>query len=170
MEKVKFKYHLDEATKRLIQFTKTLCYNDLVENYRYIITPNSRTVATDDEHLNQTEIAVLKSWNQYEGKHLTASEVVDLFHHNNKVPVWIDMTVYEARPDMTVIDLFCSRRLREENDLMHPGLPPFHLQVATPPDSLKVERDGKFDVNWKKKRDNNQKPKGILNRLKQIFK
>ena len=169
MDKVKFKYHLDEATKRLIEFTETLCYNDLKNNYRYLITPNSRTVAKYDEHLNKKDMSVLKTWNEYEGQLLTANQIVELFHHDNKVPVWVDMTVYEARQDMTVIDLFCSRRLREEDELMYPGLPPFHLQVATPPDSLKVVRDGKFDVNWKKERDDNQKTKGILKRLKQIF-
>jgi len=169
MDKVKFKHHLDEATKRLTEFTKTLCYNDLKDNYRYLITPNSRTVAKDDEHLNEKEKSVLNTWNEYEGQHLTANQIVDLFHHNNKVPVWVDMTIYEARPDVTVIDLFCSRRLREENELMHPGLPPFHLLVATPPDNLKIEIEGKFDVNWKKKRDDNNKPKGILTRLKQLI-
>lgn len=167
MDKVKFKYHLDEATSRLIDFTRTLCYNDILNNnYKYIITPNSRTV---DEHLNDREIAVLKIWNQFEGQLLTANQVVDLFHHDNKIPVWIDMTVYEVRQDLTVIDLFCSRRLREENELMHPELPPFHLQVAMPPDGLKVEIEGKFDVNWQKKQDDNSKPRGILTRLKQMF-
>jgi len=157
MDKIKFRYHLDEATKQLIVMTKTLCYNDFSDNYNYILTPNLRTVDKDDKHLNEKEISVLNSWNKFEGKLLTAMEVVDLFHHDNKVPVWIDMTVYEARPDLTVIDLFCSRRLREEEELMHQGLHPFHVQVATPPDSLKVEIDGKFDVNWKKKRDDHNK-------------
>ncbi len=169
MDKVKFKYHLDEATKHLIDFTKTLCYNDFSDNYKYIITPNLRTVAKDDEHLNEKEISVLKYWNKFEGQLLTANEVVDLFHHENKVPVWVDMTVYEARPDLTAIDLFCSRRLREEKELMHQGLHPFHLQVAIPPDNLKAEIEGKFDVNWKKNRDDKDKPQGILIKLKRLF-
>ena len=169
MDKEKFRQHLDEATKRLIDFAKTLCHNDFSDNYKYIITPNSRTVAQEDQHLNEMEISVLTTWNKYEGQLLTANQIIDLFHHDNKVPVWINTSVYETRPDLTVIDLFCSRRLREEGELMHPGLPPFHLQVATPPDNLKVEIDGKFDVNWKKKRDNKRKPKNILTRLKQLF-
>lgn len=167
MEKVKFAHNLAEATKKLIDFTKTLCYNDFSDNYKYIITPNSREVSSD--HLNEKEITVLNTWNKFEGKLLTANQIVDLFHHDNKVPIWIDTSVYEARPDLTVIDLYCSRRLREESELMHPGLPPFHLQVATPPDNLKFEIDGKFDVNWKKKLHYKHKPQGILTRLKQLF-
>lgn len=167
MNKVKFRHHLHEATKLLFELTKTLCYNDLHDNCRYLITPNSRTA---DGHLNEEEIVILKTWNQYEGELLTAKQVIDLLHHDNKVPVWIDMTIYEARRDVTVIDLFCSRRLRDENELMHLEVPPFHIQVAIPPDDLKAEINGKFDVNWKKKHDENQKPKGILSRLKKLIK
>ena len=169
MDKEKFRRHLDEATKRLIDFTRTLCYNDFSDTFQYIITPNSRIVDKDDEHLNEKEISVLKSWNKYEGQLLTANQVIDLFHHDNKVPVWIDTSVYESRPDLTVIDLFCSRRLREEKDLMHPGLHPFHLQVSMPPNNLKIEINGKFDVNWKKNHEEKRKSKSILKKLKQLI-
>lgn len=167
MDKIKFRHHLDQATKFLFEFTKTLCYNDLQDDCRYLITPNSRIV---DEHLNEEEVLILKKWNRYQGKLLTANQIIDLLHHNNKVPMWIDMTIYEARPDVTVIDLFCSRRLRDETELMHPGVPPFHVQVAIPPENLKAEINGRFDVNWKKKYDDKQKPNGILNRLKKLIK
>jgi hypothetical protein len=167
MDKLKFKHHLSEATKLLFELTKTLCYNDLHDNCQYLITPNSRTV---DGHLNEEEILILKKWNQYKGQLLTAGQIVDLFHHDNKVPVWIDMTIYEARPDLTVINLFCSRRLRDETELMHPGIPPFHVLVSIPPDNLKAEINERFDVNWKKRRDDKQKPNGILSRLKKLIK
>jgi hypothetical protein len=169
MDKEKFRRYLDEATKRVIDFTKTFCYNDFSNNYKYIITPNSRTVAEDDEHLNEKEICILKTWNEYEGQLLTTNQVVDLFHHNNNVPVWINTTVYEAKSDLTVIDLFCSRRLREEKELMHQGLHPFHLMVSMPPDNFKKEIDGKFDVNWKNKRDDKHNPHSIRTWLKQLF-
>lgn len=169
MDKEKFRRHLDEATKCVIDFTKTLCYNDFSDNYKYIVTPNLRTVAEDDQHLNEKEISILKTWNKYERYLLTANQIVDLFHHDNNVPVWIDMTVYETRSDLTVIDLFCSRRLREEKELMHQGLHPFHLKVSMPSDNFKNEIDGKFDVNWKKKRDDKHNPYGIRTWLKQLF-
>lgn len=168
MDNKKFRRHLEEATKRLIEFTKTNCFNDFSGNYKYIITPHSRTVAEEEEHLNPKEISVLTSWNKCEGELLTANQVVELFHHDNKVPVWIDASVYEARPDLTVIDLFCSRRLREESELMHPGCPPFHLQVFIPPDNLRTEPEGKFDVNWRKMRNEPQQSK-IAYMAKVIF-
>lgn len=154
MNKIEFKKHLDEATKMLVEFSKQLCYNDFAENYKYLITPNSRVIDKNDEYLNDKEISVLNEWNKYKNKHLEANQIIDLFNHDDKVPVWIDMSIYEARPNLTVIDLFCSRRLRTDNELYHQGpIMPFHLQVAIPPDHLKVERDGKFDINWQKIRD-----------------
>ena len=154
----------------LVDFTKTLCYNEIVHNYKYRITPNSRTVDKDDEHLTDSEIAVLNIWNKYENSFLTADQIVDLFNHDNKVPVWVDMTIYEARQEVTIIDLFCSRRLRDDNELYHQGqIMPFHLQVATPPDHLKVEENGKFDVNWKRQLDDKRTSKTLLTRLKKMF-
>ncbi len=66
MDKVTFRQHLDQATTMLVDFTKTLCYNDIADNYKYRITPNSRAVDKDDEHLTDNEIAVLNIWNKYE--------------------------------------------------------------------------------------------------------
>lgn len=170
MDKIIFRQHLDKATIALADFTKTLCYNNISDNYKYRITPNSRTADKDDEHLTEKEIAVLQTWNEHENEILTAEQVVDLFHHDNKVPVWIDTTIYEARQDLTVIDLFCSRRLRDDNELYHQGeIMPFHLQVASPPDHLKIEQDGKFDVNWKKRLDDSKKPKTLLDRFKKLL-
>lgn len=39
--------------------------------------------------------------------------------------------------------------MSEEKELMHQGLHPSHLQVATPPDNLRMEIKGKFDANLK---------------------
>ena len=170
MDKVTFRQHLDQATTMLVDFTKTICYNDIADNYKYRITPNSRTVDKDDKHLTNSEIAVLNIWNKHENRFLTADQIVDLFNHDNKVPVWVDTTIYEAKQDLTIIDLFCSRRLRDDNDLYHQGqIMPFHLQVATPPDHLRDEKNGKCDVNWKKRFDENRKSKTLLTRLKTLF-
>jgi len=171
MDKVTFRKHLDGATTLLVDFTKTLCYNNIADNYKYRITPNSRTVDKDDEHLTESEITVLKVWNKYENQFLTADQIIDLFHHDNQVPVWVDTTIYEATQELTVIDLLCSRRLRDDNALYHQGeIMPFHLQVAMPPDHLKIEIDGKFDVNWKKRLDDERKPKSLLTKIKMFFK
>jgi hypothetical protein len=170
MDKSIFRQHLNEATKLLVDFTKTLCFNNIADNYKYRIIPNSREVDKKDTHLTKSEIAILNIWNQYGNSILTADKVVDLFHHDNKVPVWINITIYEAKQGITIIDLFCSRRFRDDNELYHQGpIMPFHLLVAMPPDQLKVENDSKFDVNWKKYLDDKRKPKTLLTRLRYVL-
>jgi hypothetical protein len=110
-----------------VELTKQYCFNKLPDQYRYILTPNVRTVDPKDEHLTKQEIAVLQKWNKQENQLLTIEQIVYLLHHDNKVPLWINMTIYEARKHITVVDLFCSRRLWAEQDLMHkPIAPPFH--------------------------------------------
>ena len=106
MDKITFRQHLDQATTMLVDFTKTLCFNDIAENFKYRITPNSRKVDKDDGHLTENEITVLKVWNKNENEILTAEQVVDLFHHGNKVPVWIDTTIYEKEIDQLVYQLY----------------------------------------------------------------
>jgi hypothetical protein len=169
MEKQKFKDHLIQATEKLMVFTKDYCFNDFSNNYKYLIVPNSRTIDPNDEHLNEVEVKTLKTWNKYEGKSLSIDEVIDLFHHDNKVPVWINISVFESQSNQTIIELFCCRRLREEKELMHQGLHPFHLQVAMPPDNFKIERDGKFDINWRKRMARQWKKTHFKTKLKRLF-
>jgi hypothetical protein len=167
MDKDIFSRHLDEATKMLVELTKQYCFNDLSDQYRYVLTPNFRTVDPNDEHLSKQEIALLQKWNKQENKLLTTEQVVYLLHHDNMVPLWINMTIYEAREHLTIIDLFCSRRLRAEQDLMHkPVVPPFHMLVPMPPD---YEEGVRFDINWKKERFGKKWPAIWLKRIKNVF-
>jgi hypothetical protein len=66
-----------------------------------------------DEHLTDTEIAVHREWCRHEGKALTAVHAVKLLWYDRKGPVWIDITVKEVNTEVTILELFCCRRLRE---------------------------------------------------------
>jgi hypothetical protein len=91
---------------------------------------------------------------------LFIDQAIDLLYHDNKVPLWINTTVHESKNDFTVIHLFCSRRLRSEEELFYKTVkyPPFNVLVPILPDPLRKDIDGKFDINWKKKLDDRQKP------------
>ena len=39
----------------------------------------------------------------------------------------------------------------------------------TPPDHLKIEKNGKFDVNWKKRLDDKKNSKTLFTRLKTLM-
>jgi hypothetical protein len=148
MDKATFHQNLQTATQMVGELTRQHCFNDLPNEYCYVITPNSRTMDLTDERLIATEKAVLKEWNKHKEVRLTAEKAVELLWHDGMVPVWIDTTVAEVTDKETILELFCSRRLREDKDLMHgPIVPPFHIQVALPPD---YQKGVLFDVNWKK--------------------
>lgn len=164
MDRVKFREHLIEGTEFLLSVTREKCFNNISSNVQYIIVPNSRTVAENDEHLTEEERSVLINWNTFKDEALSGEEVVQLLHHNNRVPVWIDMCVIEARKKMTLIELFLSRRLRSEEELMHQGLHPFSFKVTIPGDERYIRKDGKIDVNWEIKKRNR-----LINRIRRYF-
>ena len=168
MEKEKFKQHFALATKYLISFTQEYCYNNFADSKKFIISPSSRAI---DSHLSEKEIQHLKTINQFENELLTEGQVIDLLYQGNKVPLWINIEVYNSKPDLTVINLLCSRRFRDDSELNYrvDNYPPFHPLIPMPPDQLKIEVNGKFDVNWKKQLDDSKKKVDFFKKLGQIF-
>ncbi|MEO6357246.1 MAG: hypothetical protein ABIO56_11485 [Ferruginibacter sp.] len=168
MDKEKFREHFICVTKYLIGFTKEYCYNNLADTYKFIVIPSSRTA---DKHLNEREIKILKIVNKFQDKLLTVEQVIDLLHQENRVPSWINIEIYEATSRLTVISLFCSRRFSDDNELNYKvdKYPPFHPLIPMPPDHLKIEKDGKFDVNWKKRLDDLKKPVSLFTKFKRLF-
>jgi len=169
MEKEKFSHNFTSAIAFLIDFTKQYCFNELSKNYKFIITPNSRNVS---DHLNVEEKNKLEQLNKFQNRLLSQSEATDLLFQKGKVPLWINIAVRESKPDITVIDLFCSRRFRTEDELNHVAdqYPPFHPLVPVPPDSLRIEQDGKYNINYQKRLNTLRKRKGVLNKLIRLFK
>jgi hypothetical protein len=168
MDTSKFKEHLDNSLKLLLDITRQHCYNNFSENFSFIIEPSGREF---HEGLSAFEKKNLIKLNRYADKLLTVDQVVDLLCHDNKVPLWINTTVYESKEKLTVIHLFCSRRLRHDNELFYNAVkyPPFNTLVPLPPDPLRKDINGKFDINWKKQLDDIQKPKSFLTRIKRLL-
>ena len=166
--KDQFRQHLDNSLKLLIDITRQHCYNIIIDNFKFIIQPSGT-----DAHsgLDDFEKKNLTSLNQHTDNKLTADKVIELLCHDKKVPLWINMTIYESRPDLTIVHLLCSRRLRNDTQLFYKAVkhPPFNVLVSLPPDSLKKMKADKFDINWKKQFDDRQKSKSILTKLKKLF-
>jgi len=174
MEREKFIEHFKKSIELLVDFTKQYCYNDFVENYLFIVKPNG-----SDFHdgLNEFEKKNLKILNRYAKKVLTFDQVLELLHHENQVPLWIDMSIYESNPNATIFELLCSRRLRRDEKLFYKAVkyPPFNVLVPTPldvvisSDLLKSGIREKFDVNWRKNLNDKQKRVNIFEKLKRLF-
>ena len=145
MVKEKLKDNIDGALVSLINLTRGLCYNELTENYKYSIKPNQEMV---DSHLDTDEISFHKRILAIKDRQLDKNETLNLLWFDNKVPLWINISVMQSTESTTMIELLTSRRLRGESDLNHKAdkFPPFHIAVPLPP-GLK---DGeKFNTNWR---------------------
>lgn len=153
MDKATFKHRLDLASSALLDFSKQMCFNEFSNNYQYKILPDNITFdenTTTPEDLTEQDILVLKKSEKLRNQLLTSEQIVDLFYWDNKVPVWIDMTVYEAQKDLTVIELLCSDRLRDDKELYNNGeITPFRIKVAMPLEYRNRLNNIKFDVNWR---------------------
>jgi hypothetical protein len=175
MDKSTFQEHLFEASRMLIDFTKQICFNDFSENFKYRISKHAMTLENAKEYISTEgqltfqELSVLRDANNVKNQILTAHQIVDLYNREGKVPIWIDISVYEAQKDATIIDLLCCERLGEDNELYYQGvIMPFHLQVAIPP-FQKMREGEKFDVNWRVLQDIPKKTESLFSKLKHFF-
>jgi hypothetical protein len=162
MTKDKFKDNLNGAIDSLVKLTREFCSNSLSPRYRFIVTPNTTTV---DSHLDQEELIFHNQILTYKGKYIGDKEVIDLLWRSNRVPLWINTSIWESSEAWTTIELLTSRRLRTESDLnkVADQFPPFHIQVPFPPDTVNGE---KFDINW---RPIKLKNKGLWKSIKGIL-
>ena len=169
MDTTKFRQHLDNSLKLLLAITRRYCYNNISETFKFIIQPSGTDFHDGLNDLEKQNLIVL---NRYADKVLTVDQVVSLLCHDNKVPLWINVSVYESKPNLTVIHLLCSRRLRPDSELFYQAVkyPPFDTGVPLPPDNLRKDINGKFDINWKKELYDKQKSKSIFKSLKQFLK
>jgi hypothetical protein len=153
MKKEKLTENFDNAVISLLDLTRRLCYNELSSNYRFLLKPNDKST---DNHLDESEVTFHKNLLNYENKLLDKKDVLEQIWTDNKVPLWINISVTESTDSLTTIELLTSRRLRSETELNHKAdkFPPFHIAIPLPPG----QNDGqKFDVNWRKQQKNKKR-------------
>ena len=153
----------------LQDLTSQICFNELSDNYKFIIEPSERTVSG---HLTKKENDNLKVWNKLQSRQISFEQVVDLFYQDNKTPKWVDSSIYFSTPNLTVVHLFFSREFRYENEIyyLERETGPFKAVVSIPPDNRKILKNDKFDVNWKKNWDDERNQNRFITKLKRIFK
>lgn len=160
MTKEKFADKFLRAIDALVEHTKTLCFNDFSVQYQFKIRPSVTAVShsDDNERTHHNKITSCQD------RHLTFDEVVELLWVDNKVPLWINMSVTESTKDWTTIELLTSRRFVTEEELNHAvdQYPPFHTHVPLPVD---YESGVKFDINWRRRPGINNIIAGWLKKL-----
>jgi hypothetical protein len=167
MNKETFIQNFKLVLVHLQNHTSELCFNEFSTNYKFIIEPSERTIS---DHLINTENGYLKTWNKLTNKQISFEQVVELFYRNGKTPKWADCTIYYSSQDITVVHIFFSREFTTEDEVYYLdwGTGPFKAMVALPPDNLKITKGDKFDVNWKKRLDDNRR-NNIFKRVKHFL-
>lgn len=169
MDRQTFIEHFKLLLVHLGDWTSQNCFNEISENYKFIIEPSERTIS---DHLTGKENSYLKIWNQFQDKQLSFDQVVDLFHKDSQTPKWIDSSVYYPTKNVTIVHLFFSRQFRNENEIYYldRGTGPFKAVVSIPPDNRRIVKGEKFDVNWKKYWDNEKRQGKFITKLRRVFK
>jgi hypothetical protein len=149
MDKDTFIIRLNEASKSALKLAREFTFNEIAENFIYTIKPNSLDLSN---HLTDFEKGNLSNRKKELNKTLTVNEVADRVILENKVPVWINCSVVRATRKITTIELFTSRRFRDDSELHHKieTYPPFHAVIMNPP--YLFDNKEKFDVNWRYKK------------------
>jgi len=149
MDKETFITRLNEASNSALRFAKEFTFNQIAENMIYTIKPNSLDLS---DHLTDFEKDNLRSRKKELNKTLTVNEVADRLILDNKVPVWINCSVIRSTRKISTIELFTSRRFRDDSELYHKleNYPPFHAVIINPP--YLFDNNEKFDVNWRYKK------------------
>lgn len=105
MKKPDFHFLLLGASYAAFKFAEGMVSDTLTTEFRYNVLLN---ISNDSPELKQFDI-----YPDDAGKRddmITAKEVVDLLNRNEKVPVWIDISVESVVGDITVLRLLCSGR------------------------------------------------------------
>ena len=163
MNKPEFERRFDKAHEQLMNLTERLCYNRLISPFKYMVFPSGNEI---HDGMTTFDIEEHSRMSEHIGILLNKKKVIDLLFKDDKCPKWIDMWVYESRHNLTVIKMMCSRRRRSKDELTEwDRHPPFHPVVLNP----YPEPVGKWDVNLKKKQDDDRRRKNRWNRIKALF-
>jgi hypothetical protein len=149
MDKETFITRLNKASNSALKLAREFTFNEITENLIFKIKPNSLDLS---DHLTDSERENLIARKKELNKTLTANQVADRLILENKVPIWINCSVIRSTKKTTTIELFTSRRFREDSELYHKmeTYPPFHAVIINPP--YLFENKEKFDVNWRYKK------------------
>ena len=136
---------MNAASKQLLELTDVYVSNELSDNMWYMVVPSN---PEKSDHLTSFELEQLDRVNCFAGEGLSATQVITLLWLDRRVPLYINMEVWKSEGERTLIQLLCSRRYRQDQDLLRgtDTNPPFHIQVGLPPE---YQQGQKIDVNWK---------------------
>jgi len=150
MTRNEFSTLLEKVTKLDYEFGSKFVVNHLPERYRYLIN----ITAIYDELVGDEETFPNEAMSEYDyTSPLTHEEVVSRLWKNNKIPVWIDISIFKADKEFTYFTLLCCNRFSaDEKNYYYTRnkTGPFGIKSPVHPPGWK-ESDGKFDLEIRQK-------------------
>ena len=151
MDRETFQRYLHRATDEVFAFTRTLVYNDLPSDCRYLIShregfnPNvADGQAFPEDPCFWISQGDLPQALRLLGPPLDASGVIDDLWRGGKVPQWVNIIVHGADDQFTYFLLRCSGCFTALEDVSANGRPlPFSLRMPSPPSGWFV-REGRY--------------------------
>jgi len=171
MKREEFRANFDEAIKTTFDFGQRFVLQTLPEKLVFHVYPNH---SFDGNPLEGDE-ELFPDDSLEDGKYLemtTDGEVLDFLWRSEKIPEWVDISVESASDNITVMRLLCCGRYTASFNLLYHrsgGMPPFAIKSPDLPigyDHDLEPESGKFDVNWKQKKQNKWRLRTLLRRVR----
>ncbi|CAM3712990.1 hypothetical protein [Flavobacterium chungbukense] len=111
MKKEEFLFCLKGASFVALKFAERYVKDKLVTDFKYnvILTVAGNIVGVKQFEIYPEEKDIIKL-------DLTDNEVVDLLYRNNKIPIWIDISVLKSSRKSTTFNLLCSGKYSGDKD------------------------------------------------------
>lgn len=106
MKKNNFFYLLLGASFAAFKSAEKLITDNLKPEFRYNVHLNM----SNDDYSDNSIFNLYEEDNERFFTELTANEVVELLCRNDKIPVWIDISVFATNTNSTILQLICAGR------------------------------------------------------------
>ena len=135
MTKEDFLFHLQGASFIALKFAERYVKDKLITDFKYnvIFTHSHHSTYPDHSDFYPKDEGIIKL-------NLTDNKVIDLLYRNNKIPIWIDISVLKSSKKNTTFNLLCAGRYSDNKEDFYyrdDGSAPFGIKSPTFPINYK---------------------------------
>ncbi len=147
MEKPLLRRQLERATEIAIEFARRYCHQRLLGPAVYRVLPNQ----SFDENRSPDEVVFPdEAGAALDATPWSGDRVVDWLWRDGRVPVWVDISVFDERSSEVVVQLLCAGRWSANPERLHYELDghrsPFGIK--SPPLPRAWQDGDQFDIGW----------------------
>ena len=134
------KENILKTTHEILKTARETCVNNFSDNIEFVIR------RFDIGNMNFIELNKLRKKTYKKSSKLTIDKVVQELYGDLQVLSWIDLILYKAEQDRTIIEIQLIKRQPNEFVDSQELRPSFHAGIPTP--QYATDSHVKFDINW----------------------